>query len=88
MRSAVFLDGVPIVREGVATPGLVRERLMIAKIDAALSCLFIGALAALFIFITARRAFEGDLTGTAFAAALSMAFIWMTVRAFRRWRRT
>ena len=62
--------------------------MIIAKVNAAVSCVVVGAFAVLFIFITARRALERDITGTIFAAALSVGLVWATVRAFRRWQRS
>jgi len=59
-----------------------------SRLNAALSCCVAAMFAALFIFITARRALDEDVTGTIFAAALSIGFIWATVRTYRRFQRS
>jgi len=59
-----------------------------SKLHAALRCCVAAVFAALFIFITARRALDADVTGTIFAAALSIGLTWATVRTYRRFQRS
>ena len=60
---------------------------MLVRLHAVIVFLVAAAFAALFLFITARRALEHDVTGTIFAAALSVGLTWMAVRTFRRLQR-
>jgi hypothetical protein len=65
-----------------------RHAVILLKVRAAVFCVVAAVFAALFIFITARRALEGDVTGTIYAAALSVGLTWMTVRTYRRFQRS
>ena len=61
--------------------------MILYKVHAALFCIIAATFAALFIYITGRRALERDVIGTLFAAGLGIGLCWATFRAWRRWKR-
>lgn len=99
LRRAVPVDSLSGLRPGVRASGVVRAAdvhaaaaaehgVKLLKLRAAVFCIVAAAFAALFIFITGRRALERDVTGTIYAAALSIGLTWMTVRTYRRFQRS
>ena len=89
VRRAVRVDDLPRMWEDLPTPGVVRRgrRVIVDRVHAALSVIVAATFAALFIYITGRRALERDITGTVFAACIGLGLSWATVRAWRRWKR-